>query len=877
MSSVVTTQPAVDAQPVGQGPGSKTSSRRLGDEAVVVSSAGVMSLLNYAYTLVILWLLPTREFAEVGSVSALLLICGTVAGAALPWVLAQEVLHSKADRPRRQAAVTFCLFATVLQGVAAGLATCLIVARYASSNSVLMASFCSVLLIFVAATVTGYFQGNESFRIIGLLRVAEVVVKLGAGIGLVLLGAGASGAIAGFALGAGIVAGVGLAAMAPDLQWSWSALAGRHLWASTQGLMAIQAGVAILASMDVVIGSLILGAQPAMATYLAANVLGRVPVFIGGALSIVIFPRMIARRTPPSVVIGESMALYLKLCIPLTLGTMALPRSIVGAIFPARYGDVAAILPWSAFAGFMMGVVNITTTYFQAAGIFRRTTYRLAIGVAVCGVLDIVGLIIHGVLGLAIAVAVGGTLVAAALLREIYRVWPGSLRRLPGPAVVMTVMCLPLVVLRGHILMWMLWAVLCGVLFCCRGLLNVSSAGYATAPVKPRVLHLGYEDPWRPGAGGGSVRTREVNRRLSDSFEITVVCARYRRCRTRVEDGVRYVHVGIAGLPGGDFAERLAYFAFLPWALFRYRSDLVIEDFGAPFSSVAVPWMTTRPVVGVVQWLFAKEKSRQYHLPFSWVERMGVRSHDRMIAVSHELGTVLTGLNRRAGVAVIANGLDGAAFLGYDRERSDIVYLGRLEIAQKGLDLLLEAYALIVADIDQSLVIAGDGPDDQVLRDLARSFGIEDRVHFIGRLPAEHRFEQLAASDLVAMPSRYETFGMVAAESLAVGTPVVAFDIPCLRALIDNQVGVSVTAFDVNQLADALRSLCLDEARRRRLGAAGPERVAGLRWDELAAEQGRIYREVIDGSAPLGASPDTADHQAAMDAAVKLTSVTPEW
>ena len=87
--------------------------------------------------LILLWLLPTREFAEVGSISALLLICGTIAGAALPWVLAQEVLQSKQDQPRRRTAVTFCLFATVLQGVAAGLATCLIAYHYAAATAVL--------------------------------------------------------------------------------------------------------------------------------------------------------------------------------------------------------------------------------------------------------------------------------------------------------------------------------------------------------------------------------------------------------------------------------------------------------------------------------------------------------------------------------------------------------------------------------------------------------------------------------------------------------------------------------------------------------------------------------------------------------------------
>ncbi len=140
----------------------------------------MVSLLNYAYTLLLLWLLPTREFAEAGSISALLLICGTVSGAALPWVLAQEVLRSKSDLARRRLAISFCLFATLLQGVAAGLATCLIVAHYAS-GWVLVAAFCSVVLIFLDATASGFFQGLQRFRLIAMLKVAEVMVKLGTG------------------------------------------------------------------------------------------------------------------------------------------------------------------------------------------------------------------------------------------------------------------------------------------------------------------------------------------------------------------------------------------------------------------------------------------------------------------------------------------------------------------------------------------------------------------------------------------------------------------------------------------------------------------------------------------------------------------------
>ena len=132
------------------------------------------------------------ESREVASVSALLLIAGTVAGAALPWVLAQEVVRSGTDRARRRSAVSFCVVATVLyQGGGAGLAACLITV-HSTDGAILAATFCSVLFIFMAATAVGYLQGlHRAFRLIAVLKVSEATVKIGAGVGLVALGAGA--------------------------------------------------------------------------------------------------------------------------------------------------------------------------------------------------------------------------------------------------------------------------------------------------------------------------------------------------------------------------------------------------------------------------------------------------------------------------------------------------------------------------------------------------------------------------------------------------------------------------------------------------------------------------------------------------------------
>ena len=318
-----------------------------------------------------------------------------------------------------------------------------------------------------------------------------------------------------------------------------------------------------------------------------------------------------------------------------------------------------------------------------------------------------------------------------------------------------------------------------------------------------------------------------------------------------MEDGVRYVHVG---LPIGYFGSLLCYFAALPWVLLRYDSELVIEDFAAPFSSVAIGYLTRRPVIGVAQWLFASDKARQYHLPFQVVEQIGLRSHRRIIAVSEDMAETVRARNPRATVSVVPAGLPDEAFGNWAQPRRNILYLGRLEVYQKGLDLLFEAFAKIVHDIPQQLIIAGDGPDRGAVESLALEFGVSDRVQFVGSVPPEDRFKWLSSADLIAMPSRYESFGMVAAEALAVETPVVAFDIPCLRELVGSDVGAIVPEGDVDALAGALRELSVDPSKRAALGAAGKAKVAHLTWDYVAEGQGWIYREMTGNQQHVAAA-----------------------
>jgi glycosyltransferase involved in cell wall biosynthesis len=279
-----------------------------------------------------------------------------------------------------------------------------------------------------------------------------------------------------------------------------------------------------------------------------------------------------------------------------------------------------------------------------------------------------------------------------------------------------------------------------------------------------------------------------------------------------------------------------------------------VEDFAAPFSSVAIGYLTRRPVLGVAQWLFASDKARQYHVPFHVIEQIGLRSHRRVIAVSHDMAEAVRAKNPDAIVSVIPGGLPDEAFKDWNRPRCDILYLGRLEMYQKGLDLLLEAFAKLGSEIPQRLVIAGDGPDRSAVEAMVSALGVGDRVRFVGWIPPDERFKWLSGADFVAMPSRYESFGLVAAEALAVETPVVAFDIASLREIVGSDVGALVPNGDVDALANAMRELAVDSDRRALLGANGKAKVAHLTWDLAADAQGAIYREMTQSETHVPAA-----------------------
>jgi glycogen synthase len=352
-----------------------------------------------------------------------------------------------------------------------------------------------------------------------------------------------------------------------------------------------------------------------------------------------------------------------------------------------------------------------------------------------------------------------------------------------------------------------------------------------------RIVHIDVDDIDNPHGGGQGRRTARLNEVISRYHDVTILSAGYDGIRETTKYGSRYLYT-----PTIPFPFSVANFvATLPFRLRMERYDLVIEDFTFPISTAMTPLYAGKPVIGCAQFLFAKEMWQKYHVPFHWIESAGLRLYKNVIAMTPSQALEMQRRAPQARVTVIPEGIEAEAFAVRALREDYVAFMGRMDMNQKGLDRLAEI-ARRIAPVE--LRVAGDGRDREAFLERVRGL---DNVRFVGKVTADARLAFLAAARATVMPSRYETFGMVAIESLAVGTPVVCADIPNLSDAA-GPLSTSVPEDDIAAYADALTALSaevpsdawIEEARRY---------AHGFVWSELAKKQLELYERVIDQNA----------------------------
>ena len=183
---------------------------------------------------------------------------------------------------------------------------------------------------------------------------------------------------------------------------------------------------------------------------------------------------------------------------------------------------------------------------------------------------------------------------------------------------------------------------------------------------------------------------------------------------------------------------------------------------------------------------------------------------------------------------LIPNGIDYDTLAAIDstaRSGGRILFVGRPE-PRKGLPVVLEAFRSLGRDTE--LVLVGPSGD----------FG--PRVQALGRVGAGRLREELARADVLCAPSLGgESFGVVLAEGMAAGLPVVASRIRGYEAVLPESCGRLVAPGDASALSGALAELLGDGGLRNRLGENGRREAARYAWPEVARQVLAVYRRTL--------------------------------
>jgi D-inositol-3-phosphate glycosyltransferase len=184
------------------------------------------------------------------------------------------------------------------------------------------------------------------------------------------------------------------------------------------------------------------------------------------------------------------------------------------------------------------------------------------------------------------------------------------------------------------------------------------------------------------------------------------------------------------------------------------------------------------------------------------------------------------------------------------------LYVGRLQ-PHKGPDVAVRTLAEAVArEPGRCLVLAivggpsGSAHGEEVARllDLASALGVGDRVMLFPPQPQPRLADFYAAADVALVPSRSESFGLVALEAQACGTPVIAAAVGGLRFVVhDGRTGFLVEGHDPSDHADRLLRVLGDPELARRIGEQAAREALRFTWDATAAELRGVYHELVGG------------------------------
>jgi len=352
---------------------------------------------------------------------------------------------------------------------------------------------------------------------------------------------------------------------------------------------------------------------------------------------------------------------------------------------------------------------------------------------------------------------------------------------------------------------------------------------------RPKIIISSYDDTKNPFyGGGGSYVVHEIAKRMIPAFKVTVLTGKYPNSKDELIDGVIYKRIGI-GVNNPKLGQ-LFFYLSLFIAIKKYKFDIWMESFTPPFGTNCLQLFTDKPVVGLVYMLVGEDMKRKYKLRFDLIEKLGISTYRFLISPTESIKSKILQMNYSNTITVIPHGMDFDKITRKKYEkRKHLLFIGRTEINQKGLDLLLSAFDMLPHDFKYNLIIAGSGITSEVdvLKKRIDSMNLHNKIKIIGKVSGKEKERLFNEAIVTLIPSRFETFSVVALESLTYGVPIISFDIDGLK-WVPKESCSRIPAFNTELFSKEIVKLCTNATTRKGMSDYGIKYSHKYTWESVS-------------------------------------------
>ncbi len=205
-------------------------------------------------------------------------------------------------------------------------------------------------------------------------------------------------------------------------------------------------------------------------------------------------------------------------------------------------------------------------------------------------------------------------------------------------------------------------------------------------------------------------------------------------------------------------------------------------------------------------------------------------------------------------IEVIPFGVDLEMFLSRKEESIEFkkeIIIGTIKKLERiyGIDTLIRAFKILIDKIDSiniRLIIVGGGSLEKELKALSHQLQLDDKVDFIGKVDSEQVIKYYHKIDIAVFLSKQESFGVSVIEAMACGIPVIVSKAEGFKEIVsDNESGIFVESENINETAEALEKLILNENLRKQLGVSGRKKVEECyNWKKNAEQMIQFYKQI---------------------------------